>query len=71
MLNVTDYDFELPEELIAQSPLENRSESKLLILNDDNSIEHKQFCDIIDYLEQTDVLVLNNTKVIPARLFGI
>ncbi len=70
MLNVTDYDFELPEELIAQSPLENRSESKLLILNDDNSIEHKHFCDIIDYLDQTDVLVLNNTKVIPARLFG-
>ncbi len=70
MLNVNDYDFNLPENLIAQSPLENRSESKLLILNDDNSIEHKQFSNIIDYLHEGDVLVLNDTRVIPARLFG-
>lgn len=70
MLNVNDYDFELPEELIAQSPLLNRSESKLLILNDDNQIEHKHFNNIIDYLNAGDVLVLNDTKVIPARLFG-
>ncbi len=70
MLNVNDYDFNLPENLIAQSPLENRSESKLLILNDDNSIEHKHFSDVIDYLHAGDVLVLNDTRVIPARLFG-
>ncbi len=70
MLNVNDYDFNLPEELIAQSPLLNRSESKLLILNDDNQIEHKQFSNIIDYLNEDDVLVLNDTRVIPARLFG-
>ncbi len=70
MLNVNDYDFNLPEKLIAQSPLLNRSESKLLILNDDNQIEHKKFSDIIDYLTKDDVLVLNDTRVIPARLFG-
>ncbi len=70
MLNVNDYDFNLPEQLIAQSPLLNRSESKLLILNDDNQIEHKKFSDIIDYLTEDDVLVLNDTRVIPARLFG-
>ncbi len=70
MLNVNDYDFNLPENLIAQSPLENRSESKLLILNDDNSIEHKHFSDVMDYLHAGDVLVLNDTRVIPARLFG-
>ncbi len=71
MLNVTDYDFDLPEELIAQSPLLERSTSKLLVLNDDNSIEHRHFGDIIDYLDENDVLVLNDTKVIPARLFGV
>ncbi len=70
MLNVNDYDFNLPESLIAQSPLKNRSESKLLILNDDNTIEHKHFGNIIDYLHEGDVLVLNDTRVIPARLFG-
>lgn len=70
MQNVNDYDFELPEKLIAQSPLLNRSESRLLILNDDNQIEHKHFNNIVDYLNPGDVLVLNDTKVIPARLFG-
>ncbi len=71
MLNVTDYDFDLPEELIAQSPLLDRATSRLLVLNDDNTIEHRHFSDIIDYLDENDVLVLNDTKVIPARLFGV
>lgn len=71
MLEVKDYDFDLPESLIAQHPLENRSESRLLVLNDDDSIEHKHFKNITDYFKSGDVLVLNNTKVIPARLFGV
>ncbi len=70
MLNVQDYDFDLPDHLIAQHPLENRSESKLLVLNDDDNIDHRNFKNVTDYLTENDVLVLNNTKVIPARLFG-
>lgn len=68
--NVLDYDFDLPEELIAQSPLLDRSSSKLLVLNEDHSIEHQKFSNIVDYLTDQDVLVLNNTRVIPARLIG-
>jgi len=68
--NVLDYDFDLPEELIAQSPLLDRSSSKLLVLNDDKSIEHRKFSNIVDYLTDKDVLVLNDTRVIPARLIG-
>lgn len=71
MIKTTDYDYELPQNLIAQTPLENRSESRLMVLNRKNhSISHKKFCDIIDYLDSNDVLVLNDTKVIPARLIG-
>ena len=71
MIKTTDYDYNLPEELIAQTPLLNRSESRLMVLNRKNkTIEHKHFSDIIDYLSENDVLVLNDTKVIPARLIG-
>ncbi len=71
MIKTTDYDYFLPEELIAQTPLVNRSESRLMVINRKNkSIEHKHFSDIVDYLGENDVLVLNNTKVIPARIIG-
>ena len=71
MILTKDYDYYLPKELIAQTPLENRSESRLMILNRKNkTIEHKHFSDIVDYLDENDVLVLNDTKVIPARLYG-
>lgn len=71
-MKTDDFDFELPESLIAQHPLEKRDESKLMILDrKTGEIEHKKFYDIINYLDENDVLVLNNTKVIPARLIGI
>lgn len=71
-MRTKDFDFNLPEALIAQTPLENRSESRLMVIDkQDQTIEHKHFYDILNYLEQGDVLVVNNTKVIPARLFGI
>ncbi|MBQ3253592.1 MAG: tRNA preQ1(34) S-adenosylmethionine ribosyltransferase-isomerase QueA [Acholeplasmatales bacterium] len=67
----SDYDYNLPEELIAQTPLTNRCESKLMVLDrKTKTYEHKTFTDIIDYLDSNDVLVLNDTKVIPARLYG-
>ena len=71
-MKLSEFDFELPEELIAQTPLDKRDTSRLMVLNRENqTIEHKHFYDIIDYLKPGDVLVRNNTKVIPARLFGI
>lgn len=71
-MKTDDFDYYLPEELIAQTPLARRDSSKLLILNKKTgSIEHKHFNNIIDYLHKGDVLVLNDTKVIPARLYGI
>lgn len=67
----SDFYFDLPEELIAQDPLKDRSSSRLLVLDKENgSIEHKIFKDIKSYLKKGDCLVLNNTKVIPARLLG-
>ena len=70
-MKVTDFNYDLPEELIAQTPLEKRDESRLMVLDRKNqTIEHKTFKDIVDYLEPGDVLVRNNTKVIPARLYG-
>ena len=70
-MNLHDFDFYLPEELIAQDPLEDRSSSRLLVLDKETGeIEHKIFKDIIDYLNPGDCLVVNNTKVIPARLIG-
>ena len=71
-MKTDDFDFELPEELIAQTPLKKRDTSKLLVLDKETGeIEDKHFKDIIDYLNPGDVLVMNNTKVIPARLYGI
>lgn len=67
-MKLTEFDYKLPQELIAQEPLKNRSESRLMIVA--NKIEHKKFSDIIDYFEKGDVLVLNDTKVFPARIFG-
>lgn len=70
-MKVSDFDFYLPEELIAQHPLEKRDTSRLMVLNKESGeIEHKRFYDIIDYLEKGDTLVLNNTRVLPARLIG-
>ena len=67
----SSYFYNLPEELIAQTPLEKRDSSRLLCFKiDENKIEHKKFYDIYDYLNKGDVLVLNNTRVIPARLFA-
>jgi S-adenosylmethionine:tRNA ribosyltransferase-isomerase len=67
-MKTSDFDYYLPEELIAEYPLESRSASRLLIHN--NQIEHKFFNDILDYFDEGDLLVLNNTSVIPARIFG-
>ena len=70
-MKVTDFNYNLPEELIAQVPIAKRDESRLMILNRKNqTIKHKTFKDIIDYLEPGDCLVRNNTKVIPARIYG-
>lgn len=71
-MNVADFDYDLPIELIAQKPSEKRDESRLLVVNrEKNEIYHKKFYDIIKYLNPGDCLVLNNSKVIPARMFGI
>ena len=70
-MKLSDFDFELPEELIAQHPADKRDESRLLVLHKNTGeIEHRHFYDIIDYLKPGDVLVRNNSKVIPARLYG-
>ena len=67
----SDFYFDLPEELIAQDPLEDRSSSRLLVLDKTSGeVEHHVFRDILDYLQAGDCLVINNTKVIPARLMG-
>lgn len=71
-MHIDDFDYNLPEELIAQTPAEKRDFSRLLVVHrNDGSIEHKHFYDIIDYLHEGDCLVLNNSKVLPARLFGV
>lgn len=71
-MNKQDFYYELPEELIAQEPLKDRTSSKLLVLNKNTGgIEHKHFKDIVNYLNKGDCLVINDTKVIPARLLGI
>jgi len=68
---VSEFDYILPEELIAQTPASRRTYSKMMVLDKSaKTIEHKRFFDIVDYLDENDVLVLNDTKVIPARLFG-
>ena len=71
-MKVNDFDYYLPEELIAQTPLKQRDSSRLLVLDKETgTVEHKHFYDIVDYLEEGDTLVLNDTKVLPARLIGI
>lgn len=71
-MNTKDFYYDLPEELIAQDPLLNRSSSRLMLLNKETGeIEHKHFYDILEYLHPGDCLVLNETKVIPARLYGV
>ena len=70
-MKTSDFYYDLPEELIAQDPLEDRTASRLLVLNrETGAIEHKIFSDVIDYLNEGDCLVINNTRVIPARLIG-
>jgi len=70
-MKLSHFNFNLPEELLAEHPAENRDESRLMVLNrKDQTIEHKMFKDLIDYFEPEDVMVLNNTKVLPARLYG-
>ncbi|MGL4875647.1 MAG: tRNA preQ1(34) S-adenosylmethionine ribosyltransferase-isomerase QueA [Clostridium sp.] len=70
-MKVSDFDFDLPEELIAQHPLKERDSSRLMVLDKKTGeIEHKKFSDIIDYLNKGDTLILNNTRVMPARLIG-
>ena len=70
-MNINEFDYELPSDLIAQTPLKERSSSRLLILNKNSgSIKHDHFYNIVNYLKKGDVLVLNDTKVIPARLIG-
>ncbi len=71
-MNLEDFDYELDQDLIAQTPLKDRSASRLLVLNKNTGeVEHHHFTDIIDFLQSGDTLVLNDTKVIPARLYGI
>ena len=71
-MNLNDFDYYLPEELIAQTPLKDRSSSKLLVLNKNTGdVGHHHFSDIVSFLESGDTLVLNDTKVIPARLIGV
>ena len=71
-MDVKDFDYELPEELIAQDPLEDRSASRLMVLDrETGEIQHRIFKDITEYLRPGDCLVINDTKVIPARLFGV
>jgi len=70
-MKLSQFEFNLPEELLAEFPSENRDESKLMVINrKDGSIEHKMFKDVINYFDEKDVMVFNNTKVFPARLYG-
>jgi len=70
-MKLSAFNFELPEELIAQHPNQNRDESRLMVLNrEKQTIEHKLFKDVLEYFDEGDVLIMNNTKVFPARLYG-
>ena len=71
-MRTDEFDFDLPQELIAQTPLKDRSSSRLLVVDKKTcNLEHRHFTDIVDYLERGDSLVLNDTKVMPARLYGV
>jgi S-adenosylmethionine:tRNA ribosyltransferase-isomerase len=70
-MKLSNFDFDLPDELLAEYPAEHRDESRLMVLNrEKQTIEHKLFKDVIDYFDEGDVMMLNNTKVFPARMFG-
>ncbi|MFO7702051.1 tRNA preQ1(34) S-adenosylmethionine ribosyltransferase-isomerase QueA [Psychroflexus maritimus] len=70
-MKLSQFDFNLPDELLAEYPAENRDESRLMVLNrKEGTIEHKMFKDLIEYFDEDDVMVFNNTKVFPARLYG-
>ena len=70
-MHINDFDYELPQRLIAQTPAEKRDFSRLMVVHrDSGEVEHKHFYDILDYLKAGDCLVLNNSKVLPARLYG-
>src|SRR3546814_942820 len=70
-MKLSQFGFRLPESLIAHSPAGHRDESRLMVVHKDSGkIEHKVFRDVIDYFDEKDVLVLNNTKVFPARMYG-
>ena len=71
-MKLTDFYYDLPQELIAQTPLEKRDSSKLLMLNKETGeVSHEVFSNIVDYLEKGDCLVLNDSRVLPARLLGV
>ena len=68
---LSQFNFDLPSDLLAKKPLLNRDDSKMMVVHrESGEIEHKKFKDILDYFEEEDVMVFNNTKVIPARLYG-
>ena len=70
-MKLSNFNFELPNELLAEYPAENRDEAKLMVIHrETGKIEHRMFKDMIEYFDEGDVMVLNNTKVFPARLFG-
>ena len=70
-MKLSEFDFELPEELIAEYPVENRDESRLMVVHrETGKIEHKMFKDVLDYFDEGDVMIRNNTKVFPARMYG-
>ena len=70
-MDVNDFDFELPESLIAQTPLEDRTASRLMVLDKvTGDVKHRQFRQIVDELQEGDIIVLNDTRVLPARLIG-
>ncbi|MGI6771143.1 MAG: tRNA preQ1(34) S-adenosylmethionine ribosyltransferase-isomerase QueA [Acholeplasmataceae bacterium] len=71
-MKVNDFDYKLPPKLIAQTPLEKRDESKLMVINrENNTLKHEHFYDILNYFKKEDVIILNDSKVLPARLYGI
>ena len=70
-MKLSHFNFNLPAELLAEFPTENRDESRLMVVNrKTKTIEHKLFKDVIDYFDDGDVMILNNTKVFPARMYG-
>ena len=70
-MKLSHFKFDLPEELLAEFPSENRDEARLMVVHrDTGEIEHRLFKDVIEYFDEGDVMILNNTKVFPARLYG-